>query len=233
MRTAVALDDALRDREADAGARDLAPVQALEHLEDPRRVARVDAGTVVRDVETPALALAGGRDRDLAPRSPSANLTAFPIRFWKTWRSSVGSARTRGSPPTSTRVPCSAIVAASDCRTSRTSSAVSTSTSSSVDAAGARVREEVVDDRLHPLDAGDREADESVRLLVELPLVAARQQVDEARDHPQRLGEVVRGDVGELLEFLVRAAKLVLGAPSRRDVAGDRRGADDPARARR
>src|SRR5262249_27784366 len=45
---AVALDDLLADRQADAGARELvARVQAAEHLEDPLGVVGVDAQAVV------------------------------------------------------------------------------------------------------------------------------------------------------------------------------------------
>ena len=45
-------------------------------------------------------------------------------------------------------------------------------------------------------------------LLVELALVALRQQLRVARDHPQRLLQVVRGDVGELLQLPVRALQI-------------------------
>ena len=67
----------------------------------------------------------------------------------------------------------------------------------------AGVGEQVVDQRLHPLDAADGEADEPVGVLVELAVVAAGEQLDEPGDHPQRLLKVVRGDVRELLEVLV------------------------------
>ena len=43
---------------------------------------------------------------------------------------------------------------------------------------------------------------------VELAVVAAAQELEVGGDHPQRLGEVVRGDVGELLELRVGALEV-------------------------
>ena len=91
--------------------------------------------------------------------------------------------------------------------------------------------------------AVDGEADELVGVVVELALVAARQQLRVARHHAQRLLQVVRGDVGELLELGVRARQLVLLGAQRRlgakqrllgalalgDVAGGGEDADDGA----
>ena len=71
---------------------------------------------------------------------------------------------------------------------------------------------------------------------VELAVVAAAQQLQVAGDHAQRLGEVVRGDVGELLELGVGALELAravlqraLGGAPRGDVARERHAADDAA----
>ncbi len=72
----------------------------------------------------------------------------------------------------------------------------------------AREVEQVVDQLLHPLGAVDRERDVAVGALVELALVAALEHLGEARDLAQRLLQVVRGDVGELLELLVGALQL-------------------------
>ena len=68
--------------------------------------------------------------------------------------------------------------------------------------ADARELEQVVDQLLHPLGAVDGELDVAVGALVELALVAALEHLGEARDLAQRLLQVVRGDVGELLELL-------------------------------
>ena len=100
-------------------------------------------------------------------------------------------------------------------------------------AAGARVGEQVLDQRPHPGGALDGVVDERVGVVVELAVVAAAQQLQVAGDHPQRLGEVVRGDVGELRELGVGA--LELGGPHRHlallparlgDVAADGHPAD-------
>ena len=77
---------------------------------------------------------------------------------------------------------------------------------------GARIEQQVVDHALHALDAVDRVRDELAGLVVEAIAVLALEQRDEARDRAQRLGEVVRGDVGEGLEVGVGA--LELGAPA-------------------
>ena len=96
----------------------------------------------------------------------------------------------------------------------------------------AREVEQVVDQLLHPLGAVDREGDVLVGALVELPLVAALEHLGEARDLAQRLLEVVRGDVGELLELLVGALELA-GLLDQRPLRVAQRGelGDDPARA--
>ncbi len=69
-------------------------------------------------------------------------------------------------------------------------------------------REQVVDQHLHPLGPVHGELDVLVGLLVELAAVAALQQLAEAGDLAQRLLQVVRGDVGELLELGVGALQL-------------------------
>src|SRR5215217_2141653 len=68
--------------------------------------------------------------------------------------------------------------------------------------------EQVVDQLLHPLGAVDGERDVAVGALVELALVAPLEHLGEARDLAQRLLQVVRGDVRELLELLVGALQL-------------------------
>ncbi len=70
-------------------------------------------------------------------------------------------------------------------------------------AADAGEGEQVVDQALHALRAVDGEADVLVGPLVELPAVAALQELAEAGDLAQRLLQVVARDVGELLEVAV------------------------------
>src|SRR5690606_5324587 len=75
-------------------------------------------------------------------------------------------------------------------------------------AAHAGERGEGLDEALHPLGAVDRELDVLVRALGELAPVAALEELGERGDLSQRLLEVVRGDVGELLEVPVRRLEL-------------------------
>ena len=78
------------------------------------------------------------------------------------------------------------------------------------DRSDARVGEQVGDQLLHARDRVERVVDELVGLVVELAAVAAGQQLDVARDDPQRLGEVVARDVGEVGEIGVRPRERVL-----------------------
>ena len=89
-----------------------------------------------------------------------------------------------------------------------TSSPASTRSQAQVGRPGARVEQQVVDHALHALDAVDRVGDELARAVVEAVAVLALEQRDEARDRAQRLGQVVRGDVGEGLEVGVGALEL-------------------------
>ncbi len=87
-----------------------------------------------------------------------------------------------------------------------------------------RVREQVLDHLLHLLRAVDDEVDVPVGPLVDLALVPPLQELGEARDRPERLLQVVRGDVRELLELLVRPRELpapLLERGRRRLVLGD------------
>ena len=87
----------------------------------------------------------------------------------------------------------------------------------------AREREQVVDQVLHPPRAVDGEADVLVGALVELAAVALLEQLAEARDLAQRLLQVVRGDVGELLELGVGALEVFLGGLQRLQLGDDPR----------
>ena len=97
---------------------------------------------------------------------------------------------------------------------------VSTGSKRLAPGADARVGEQIVDQALHALGAVDGEADELVGVLVQLALVAPRQQLHVAGHHAQRLLQVVRGHVGELLELGVRARQLLLGALALVDLRG-------------
>ena len=68
--------------------------------------------------------------------------------------------------------------------------------------ADARVRAQALEVGEHPVRAVDGECDEVFEVGVELAPVALTDEVEVAGDHPQRLGHVVRGDVGKALEIV-------------------------------
>ena len=78
--------------------------------------------------------------------------------------------------------------------------------------ADAGVGQQVLDETLHPRCAVDQIRDELLGGRVELVAIAPLQQLRVAPDHPQRLLEIVRRDVGEALELFVRAVQLLLDA---------------------
>ena len=72
--------------------------------------------------------------------------------------------------------------------------------------------QQISDQPLHPLRPVDREGDVLLAALVQLAAVTLLEQLAEARHLAQRLLEVVRGDIGELLEVGVRPGQL--GGPA-------------------
>ena len=211
----MALDDPPRDGQPQAGALVLRrPAgDAREHLEGALDLRGVDADPVVGDRELRR------RRRRCAPltvtrgATPGAvNLIALPSRFWNTRCSWPASPRSAGSvadlddraalghrgPEVAQRAGHElAGVDALDAQVGRP---------------GARVEQQVVDHPLHALDAVDRVGDELARAVVEAVAVLALEQRDEARHRAQRLGQVVRGDVGEGLEVGVGALELAARA---------------------
>ncbi len=159
------------------------------------------------------------RGRRRGPRrSAPRNLIALPTRFWNSWISCISSrhdgrelvvGHDRRRSPRWRRLRFVQRLAAERPR------------STSVGRArcpGVPTREKVSRSwirRCMRLRAVDREADELVGVGVELALVAPAQQLRVARHHAQRLLQVVRGDVGELLELLVGARELVDGREQR------------------
>ncbi len=100
----------------------------------------------------------------------------------------------------------------------------------------AGVGQQVVDQSLHPRGPVGGEAMYSSALASSFPWQRSFKQAHEPGHHPQRLPEVVRGHVGELLQVLVGAGQVVggplqglLGPLALGDVAEDLRGPDDPA----
>ena len=78
--------------------------------------------------------------------------------------------------------------------------------------AEARVREQAVDQTLHAVRAIDREMDITLRVFVELVFVALNEQTEEARDHTQRLTQVVRCYIRKLFEIAIAARERFFAA---------------------
>lgn len=76
-----------------------------------------------------------------------------------------------------------------------------------VDASHTGVGEQVVDQDLHALGAVDGEVDVLLGPVVQLVAVPLVEQLAEGRDLAQRFLQIVRGDVGELLQLGVGAAQ--------------------------
>ena len=73
----------------------------------------------------------------------------------------------------------------------------------------ARIGQQVLDQPLHAVGPVHGEGDELVGVGVQLSLVAPGEQLRVAGHHPQRLLQIVRGDVGELPQLLVGAVQLL------------------------
>ena len=73
----------------------------------------------------------------------------------------------------------------------------------------ARIGQQILDQPLHAVGAVHGERNELVGIGVQLALVAPGQKLRVAGHHAQRLLQIVRGDVGKLPQFLVRAVQLL------------------------
>ena len=135
---------------------------------------------------------------------------ALPTRFWNRAASSVGSPSTVGSGacarPRARRRRRPSRGCAGPGRGRRRSRPASNASRGPTHPGEGQ---QVVDQLLHALGAVDGELDVLVGPLVELPLVAALEQLAEARHLAQRLLQVVGGDVGELLQVGVGAGQLL------------------------
>lgn len=74
-----------------------------------------------------------------------------------------------------------------------------------------RVGQQILDERLHPPDAINRVGDQLVGPGIELALVALLEYLHAPAHGPQRLLQVVGGNVGELLQVQVGACQLLRG----------------------
>src|SRR6266496_415664 len=213
---AVTLDDLLADGEADAGAGVLgASVQPLEDDEDPVQILRVDADPVVAHLEAPLLAMGDGGDVDRRRLAGPAELDGVSNEVLEHLAEAAGVPREGGEGAAGHRR-----VALLD-RGSQVEERLIERRAHVdhprrlFDPADAGELEQATDERLHALRAFDCIVDVLLRLLVHLPGVALLEELHVARDHPERLLEVVRRDVGELLELRVRPRQRVRLFPQR------------------
>ena len=211
---AVVFDDLLAQRQPDAGAAvGVAAVQALEDDEHLVDELRGDADAVVRHGEQPLVVRRVPRSHSIDdPRRDALAAELHRVadqvlpqhrqqrRIADDLRQRVGRADDLGAGLLDRdRRGCPA----------PSSSAASRSTSAcgGVEPADPREGQQVVDQHLHALGAVDGEGDVLDAALVELVAVALLEQLAERGDLAQRLLQVVRGDVGELLEFGVGPAQ--------------------------
>jgi hypothetical protein len=70
------------------------------------------------------------------------------------------------------------------------------------------IGQQILDQALHPVGAVHREVDVGIGVGVEPPFVALGEQLRIAGHHAQGFLQIVGGDVGELLEVVVRSREL-------------------------
>src|SRR5574341_1244391 len=227
--SAVALHHLLADRQPDAGARVLAlVVQALEHHEDALVVLRLDADAVVLHFKGPFLGAFDDAHMDPG-HGIRAELERVADQVLEELRELplVGLQRRHR------------VVSDRGARFLDRGAQVEQRPAQRRFArhrpellalgADARVGEQVLDQLLHARGAVDDVGHELARVALEAALVAPAEELRIARHHAQRLLQVVRGDVGELLQLrvasfqlFVRGAQRRLGVALRGDVVEDR-----------
>src|SRR6185503_2444023 len=207
---AVALDHFLADGEPDAGAGILALVeQPLEHHEDALEVLRLDADAVITNFKSPFLGRffdadvnARHRVRPELERVADQVLQQLPELHLVAHHRGQRIVRDRGAGLLDAGAQVEQRAAQRHLERHRLELRTL--------GAYARVGEQVLDQLLHARRAVDDVGHELVRVLVELALVAAPEELGVARHHAQRLLQVVRGDIGELLELGVGALQLLV-----------------------
>ena len=73
----------------------------------------------------------------------------------------------------------------------------------------ARIGQQILDQPLHAAGAVHCESDEFIGIGVQLSLVSSGKKLRVAGHHAQRLLQIVRGNVGKLPQFLIRAVQLL------------------------
>src|SRR5260221_3708868 len=207
---AVALDHFLADGEADTGARVLGlVVQTLEHHEDALEILRLDTDAIVADGELEVGFLFDAGDVDPGHRR-RAELERVADQVLEQLRQ----LRFVGAHP-GQRVPghrCARLLDGAAQVADRLVERWLHLDRQELLAAGAdaRVGKQVLDQLLHARGDLDHEAHDLLGVAVEPVAVATLYQLRIARHHAQRLLQVVRGDVGELLELGIGALELVV-----------------------
>ena len=64
--------------------------------------------------------------------------------------------------------------------------------------------QKVAGKRMHPIDTVEDESEEQTRILIQFPLIFSGKQLAIARDHAQRLLQIVRCDARKALKILIR-----------------------------
>ena len=201
------VDDSLADGEADARAGNVGvPVKPLEHPKYPFGIPLIESDSVVPDRECPLVALAPGAQLDARARfRPEFQGVADDVL------EELPQLRGVSHDPREIGVDDLGLAFADrhfeiGQRLPKDGHGVGRGQFRPL-GADPRIGQQVVDQPLHPVCAVHREVDVLVGALVELSIVAASQEGDVARYHAERFLEVVGGDVGELLQFPVRAGE--------------------------
>src|ERR1035437_3423057 len=204
----VALDDPLADREPDAAARIFLPrMQPPEYHKDVVAVFRRDADAMVANVQMPFFLLAFDAEFDLGwPIAAELDRVADQVLVELDHLMRVGShGRQIALPDRSAGLLDERAKVQAD-RLSHVCQVDRDETSSL--GADSRVSEQIVDEALHSTRAVHREADVLVGFIAQGVAVFPFEKTHEPRHHPQRLLQIVAGDVGELLQVGIGASQL-------------------------
>ena len=201
----MSVDDAAADGEADTGAGVVALVmQALEHLEDPLEVARLDADAIVTYREMPVRPLAGRADVD-AGRLRAAVLQRIADQVVEQLQELGPVTQQAGQFADDDLCTCLADTGIE--QQDRVIHDVTDRKRFEVQVVGANagIVQQVAHHRLQVLDRRNGPVDPVPTPVIELVPIGAAQQLDEACDAAHGRLQVVRGHVGEPLQFLVAA----------------------------
>src|SRR2546423_860188 len=207
---AMEFDDLLAQRQADARPGiELLGVEPLEDDEHPLGIGLLDADTVVRHPERPLTVVLGGGDLD-AGRGVTAELEGVGDHVLEEGGQERRVALDGRQGPLADDLRPGVVDGRLQVRQGPVEGLVAVDRHENLGGpADPGEGQQVVDQRLHALGAVDGELDVLIGPLVELALVAALEELAEAGHLPERLLEVMGGDVGELLQVGVGAGQLL------------------------